>query len=72
MLKKRIENVPWGNSAGLLDTVGSPAVFAGWLIKPRLHETLPVLVKVPIRDHIIPLAHLEAVSGEKKAKPEYE
>jgi len=56
---KRTSCRSWGNSFGLLDAVTAAPKFAGWLIEPSFDVALPVLVEVPIRDHIITLTHFE-------------
>jgi hypothetical protein len=66
---------PGGDGAGLLDTVGVSAEFASGLVEPRLHKSLPILVEMAIRNHIIPFgshgdgaSNLEALKRQSPCK----
>ena len=39
--------------ASLLNANLSPADLAGRLVEPGLHPSLPVLVEMPVRDHVV-------------------
>jgi hypothetical protein len=51
-------NWTWCDSKSFLLPIVTATLLTSWLIKPATNPTLPVLVKVTIRNHIIPLAHL--------------
>ena len=52
---------PGCNGFGFLDAVLPTAVFTGGLVKPATYKALPILMEVPIRDHIISLTHFVSV-----------
>lgn len=56
-----------GDGTGLLDAGGVSAVFAGWLVEPRLNVTLPILVEMAIRNYIIPFGCHGAGASNLKA-----
>lgn len=51
---------PGCDGFGFLDAVLPPAIFTGRLVEPAAYKSLPILVEVPIRDHIISLTHFES------------
>ena len=56
--------IPWSKSSGFFNPLNSSAMFTGWLVEPCLDKTLPIFMKVPIRDHIIPLTHFGSVTNK--------
>jgi hypothetical protein len=44
----------------MLPTV-APTQLSGWLVEPRLHPELPLLLKVPVGDNIVVLHHFDCL-----------
>lgn len=47
--------------AGLLDALLTATLLAGRLVEPGADVAPPVLVEMPVRDHVVSLSHLEGV-----------